>query len=344
MQCMPCHCDSKVEIPTIAHLPRGTATRYTHAHPTAVPNNLHEIQYSSGDLVADRRASYAAALAAERAFAEAADLMTQVLELVPQWVAGWSLLGGYREAAGDIAGAVVAWTQLLQLDAKGLFGAVLKLAAHGAGTTAPAPAYVEALFDDYAPRFEESLVAKLGYQVPEALATAIGEVMAARGVQRVGRALDLGCGTGLMGERLRPLADRLEGVDLSARMLTEARRKGIYDQLEKADLVSFLDAEEGTAGLIVAADVFNYVGALEPALTAASRALTPGGLLGFSLETHAGEDAVRLGTSLRFQHAAEPTLALCSAVGLEVVTAQAVAIRMDRGVAVEGLIVVAARA
>ena len=147
-----------------------------------------------------------------------------------------------------------------------------------------------------------------------------------------------------MGERLRPLADRLEGVDLSARMLAEARRKGIYDRLEKADLVTFLGADAQTAGLILAADVFNYVGALEPALSAASRALMPGGLLGFSLETHAGEDAVRLGTSLRFQHAAEPTLTLCRAVGLEVVTAQAVPIRMDRGVAVDGLIVVATRA
>ena len=305
---------------------------------------MREIQYSSGDLVADRRASYAAALAAERAFAEAADLMVQALEMVPQWVAGWNLLGGYREAAGDIAGAMAAWTRLLQLDVSGLFGAGLKLAAHGVGTSAPAPAYVEALFDDYAARFEESLVTKLGYRVPEAIAVAIGAAMATRGVERFARAIDLGCGTGLMGERLRPLADRLEGVDLSARMLAEARRKGIYDRLEKADLVTFLGADAQTAGLIVAADVFNYVGALEPALSAASRALMPGGLLGFSLETHAGEDAVRLGTSLRFQHAAEPTLALCRAVGLEVVSAQAVAIRMDRGVAVDGLIVVATRA
>lgn len=314
-----------------------------HRVPPWCSNNLREIQYSSGDLVADRRASYAAALAAERAFPEAADLMAQALEMAPHWVAGWNLLGGYREAAGDIAGAVVAWTHLLQLDAEGLFGAGLKLAAHGSGMTQPAPAYVEALFDDYAPRFEESLVAKLGYRVPEALAAAIGDAMAVRGVERIGRAIDLGCGTGLMGERLRPLADRLEGVDLSARMLAEARRKGIYDRLEKADLVRFLAAEEETTGLIVAADVFNYVGALEPALTPASRALQPGGLMGFSLETHAGADAVRLGTSLRFQHAEAPTLALCRAVGLEIVAVQAVVIRMDRGVPVEGVIVLAVR-
>lgn len=309
-----------------------------------MPNNLHEIQYSSGDLVADRRAGYAAALATERAFSEAAELMVQVLELVPKWVAGWSLLGGYREAAGDTGGAVLAWTQLSRLDAGGLFGAGLKLAAHGgAGAPGPAPAYVEALFDNYAPRFEESLVTRLGYRVPEALTEAIGRAMAARGIARFGRGLDLGCGTGLMGVRLRPLVERLVGVDLAARMLVEARRKGVYDRLERAELVTFLGAEDSSAELIVAADVFNYVGALEAALAAASRALRRGGLLVFSLETHAGAEAVRLGTSLRFQHASEATLELCRAVGLEIAAAETAAIRMDRGEPVDGLIVVAVR-
>ncbi len=305
---------------------------------------MREIQYSSGDLVADRRASYAAALAAERAFAEAADLMAQALEMVPQWVAGWNLLGGYREAAGDIAGAVAAWTELLQLDAKGLFGAALKLAAHGAGgSTEAAPAYVEALFDDYAPRFEDALVGRLGYRTPEALETVIRMAMARRGLGRFGRGLDLGCGTGLMGGRLRPLVERLEGVDLSANMLGEARRKGIYDRLEKADLKAVLDMEQASIDLIVAADVLNYVGALEAPLAAAGRALRQGGITAFSLETHAGSEPVRLGTSLRFQHAVEPTLQLCRAAGLEVTSVEPVVIRMDRGVPVDGVIVLAER-
>jgi predicted TPR repeat methyltransferase len=305
---------------------------------------LREIQYSSGDLVADRRASYAAALAAERAFAEAADLMVQALEMVPQWVAGWNLLGGYREAAGDIAGAVAAWTQLLQLDAKGLFGAALKLAAHGAGgSSEAAPAYVEALFDDYAPRFEDALVARLGYRTPEALEQAIRTAMAARSIGRFGRALDLGCGTGLMGERLRALVDRLEGIDLSANMLGEARRKGIYDRLEKADLKAVLDTQQASADLIVAADVLNYVGTLEAPLASASRALRRGGIIAFSLETHGGSEPVRLGTSLRFQHAVEPTLRMCRAVGFEVVNAEPLVIRMERGAPVDGVIVLAER-
>ena len=74
--------------------------------------------------------------------------------------------------------------------------------------------------------------------------------------------LDLGCGTGLMGERLRPIADRLEGYDISAGMLKKARAKGVYDLLAKVDLQGFAYAGP-KADLVVAADVFIYVGALD---------------------------------------------------------------------------------
>jgi tetratricopeptide (TPR) repeat protein len=93
-------------------------------------------QLSSGDLVADRRASYAAVLAQEADHAAAAELMEQALELRPGWAAGWCLLGDYRLEAGDGAGAIAAYRELARLDAEGQFGAALKLAALGA---APPP-------------------------------------------------------------------------------------------------------------------------------------------------------------------------------------------------------------
>jgi len=300
------------------------------------------VQYSSGDIVADRRASYAAALAAEHAFGDAAELMAQALERVPHWVAGWTLLGGYREEAGDIAGAVAAWGEVLRLDVEGVFGARLKLAAHGAlDDTRAATAYVEALFDDYAPRFEDSLVQRLGYRIPQDLAAAIKRTSAGRGTPRFSRVLDVGCGTGLMGQELRGMADRLDGVDLSERMLAEARRKSTYDRLEKAELVEFLGRARGIADLVVAADVFNYVGALGPALSAVRTALLPRGMLAFSLETHDGSEPVRLGAAMRFQHAVQPTLAELGARGFAVAVAEPCVVRMDRGLPVDGMIVVA---
>ena len=89
------------------------------------------------------------------------------------------------------------------------------------------------LFDDYADRFDKALVEKLDYSVPEKLAALIA---AHAGNDRFAHVIDLGCGTGLFGERIRDKADHLEGFDLSANMLAKAEDKGIYDRLAQADL------------------------------------------------------------------------------------------------------------
>ena len=298
-------------------------------------------QLSSGDLVADRRASYAAALAQEADHAAAAELMEQALELVPNWAAGWCLLGDYRLEAGDSAGAIAAYRELARLDGEGRFGAALKLAALGA---TPPPrgteiAYVESLFDDYAARFEAELIVGLDYQAPAELARLIDADFAARGIEQVGRALDLGCGTGLMGERLRRRASFIEGVDLSAEMVEVAQRKSIYDRLEKAELTAFLAGHAGGVDLITAADVLNYCGALPPILAAAHARLAPGGLFGFTLERHEGSEPMVLRPSLRYAHNEEATRMACRDAGFEIVRLEAAPLRRDRGEPVTGLLV-----
>jgi predicted TPR repeat methyltransferase len=299
---------------------------------------MSQSQHSSGDFLADRRGGYAEALASELEYAEAAEVMAQALERVPGWAAGWNNLGRYREEAGDRSGAIEAWRKSAALDTAGTYGAVLKLVAYGEIAEAGATAYVETLFDDYAERFETSLVDRLGYRAPGALA----RLLAGTGRAPGGRALDLGCGTGLMGVELRPLVGRLEGVDVSEAMLAEARRKGIYDRLVKADLLVFL-GEAGPAELVTATDVLNYTGPLPPVLAAVWQVLPPGGLFAFSLETHAGPEAVLLRTTLRYAHNADAALAACREAGFAVVAAPSEALRHDRGEPVMGLLVVLER-
>ena len=177
--------------------------------------------YSSGDVIADRRADYARMLAEQGDFPAAAELVEQALDLSPDWAAGWDLAGSYHEKAGNISAAIAAWRRLEALDDDGVFGARLKLAAHDAGPAGEGTAvgYVEALFDQYAPQFEASLVGKLGYRVPDLLDDLVDAEMARLGIGSFERALDLGCGTGLMGERLRTKVGHLEGVDISAGLL-----------------------------------------------------------------------------------------------------------------------------
>ena len=105
-------------------------------------------------------------------------------------------------------------------------------------------AYVRTLFDQYAPRFDAALTEGLGYRGPAVLRDAIAAACtAARRPLQFDAALDLGCGTGLAGAALRPLVERLTGVDLSERMVALAREKKLYDRLETGDLVQFLHAE-----------------------------------------------------------------------------------------------------
>lgn len=291
--------------------------------------------------MADKRAGYAEAAAKDQDFRAAAEVMAQALELAPRWTAGWALLGKYREEAADLAGAIAAFEELARLDGEGVFGAGLKLAALG---VAPVPAgpeivYVEALFDDYAARFEEELLHKLGYGAPQRLAALVERELLGRGLEQVGHAIDLGCGTGLMGERLRRRASFLEGVDLSGEMVSVAERKGIYDRLDKAELTAWLGAHPGGVDLLAAADVLNYCGELAPILAVAMRVLLPGGLFALTLERHRGEAPMLLRPSLRYAHNGDAARQACREAGFEVLAVEETVLRHDRGEPIEGLLV-----
>ena len=114
--------------------------------------------------------------------------------------------------------------------------------------------------------------------------------------------LDLGCGTGLAGAAFRPHVDWLAGVDLSPKMIEAARAKGLYDRLAVADIAQFL-AEQAGRGvhLVIAADVFAYVADVADVCAAVARVLAPGGLFGFTVETHDGEGAI-VGAKMRYAH------------------------------------------
>ena len=161
---------------------------------------------------------------------------------------------------------------------------------------------------------------------------------------RFGRVVDLGCGTGLMGERLRPIADELEGHDISAAMLAKARAKGLYDRLIRSDLQTLV-LPPASVDLAVAADVFIYVGALERIF--AMVASRPCGQAACSASRSrsrmTGEDLV-LQPSRRYAHSQDAmSRKTLAEPGFTVVSLETAVIRQDRGAPIEGLIVVAQR-
>lgn len=292
----------------------------------------------SGNALADRRADFADMLLRSGDAAAAAELVMQALEIAPDWAYGWFRLGEMHAAARDEDAAVAAFRMVLKLDPSDRAGASLKLRLAGAlDDPASMPvAFVETLFDQYAQTFEASLVGKLGYCAPDLLSQAI----AAAHPARVACAVDLGCGTGLMGERLRPMCDRLEGYDLSAGMLKRARAKRIYDLTEQADLTG-LRFDSPRADLVVAADVFIYVGALETAFANVRSMLLPGGLFAFTVEALEGDAAVALLETRRFAHTRAYVEAVLADAGFRLLSLTTAAIRKDRETPVEGMIVVA---
>ena len=302
---------------------------------------MKPLQLSSGDLLADRRHDYAERLFASGDHAAAAELMRGALELAPDWALGWFRMGEMHEAAGALDQAAEAWRMAQKLDPDDRAGAALKLELIGRAPASAEPpgAFVEALFDQYAQTFDKALVEKLDYRVPEFLAAAIAK----SGHPRFAHALDLGCGTGLMGERLRPIATFLEGCDISAAMLKKAEAKGTYDRLFKADLQT-LALPAGEADLVTAADVFMYVGALDRIVAAVADGLSANGLFAFSVEKHDGPEDFVLRPSRRYAHS-EPYLhKVLSAGGLTFASLETGIIRQDRGEAVRGFIVVAWKA
>ena len=300
---------------------------------------------SSGDLVADRRFDFARDLQLRGDLVAAADLLLQAIELAPGFASAWFTLGEIRERLGERDAAISAFQRAREVDSGDRHGASLRLMLLGAEQLSGMPqAYVRALFDQYAPKFEAALVDDLGYRGPALLFKA---VLAARAAVRkpafFRRAIDLGCGTGLAASAFAKEVDHFIGIDLSPRMIEKARATGLYAELEVGEMVDGLRGKpDASAELILAADAAVYLADLAPLLHEARRVLVAGGLLAFTVETHGG-DGVILGEGLRYAHGAPYVRASIGDAGLKLSQLEQLSARNEDNAPVPGLVVVATK-
>ena len=151
--------------------------------------------------------------------------------------------------------------------------------------------YVCQVFDVFADSFDEAL-AELNYRVPQLIADSLNEKKAdfPNGKLRI---LDLGCGTGLVANQLKKIwpDSIIKGVDISAGMLQQAKRKNIYNQLIKSDLETFFQNGKFSFDLIVAADVLTYFGNLKTIFSGVFLQLRKGGKFVFSVSQNNHDDA-----------------------------------------------------
>jgi predicted TPR repeat methyltransferase len=205
-------------------------------------------------------------------------------------------------------------------------------ALSGVNPDRPPEEYVRQLFDNCAESFDQQLIEGLAYSVPHEVAAA---VFASSPGAPPWDMLDLGCGTGLVGVEVVKQAKSLVGVDLAPKMIERARERGIYTRLICGDLTAALDGES-CYDVVIAGDVFVYVGRLDTVVPAVRRALRSGGLFAFTVESAEdvptladSEPGYWLGASGRFAHHANYLRQLASSHGFAVRQLQKIRLRLE---------------
>jgi len=154
--------------------------------------------------------------------ADALHALDRALALDATLADAWSLRGSLQRELQQFDAATQSYEQAIAHGADRELHAYYLAAVRSDARAAPPPhaprQYVQALFDDYAAEFQGHLVQQLGYRGHEVLLKPIVD-----SGRRFAQAIDLGCGTGLCGDLLKPLCDTLDGVDLSGAMLEQAK-------------------------------------------------------------------------------------------------------------------------
>ncbi|TFY98305.1 methyltransferase domain-containing protein [Ramlibacter humi] len=281
---------------------------------------------------AEALAQLSAALAELGRAQPALECVIRSLSIDARNAAAWTLRGTLEREAGRREAAASSFRRALETGADASLVNYYLAGVSGADAPAAPPrGYVEQLFDSYADGFEQHLAGALQYRGPEILVAGLSR-------DRYGAALDLGCGTGLAAPLLRPLCERLTGVDLSANMVQRARAGGLYDEVRQGEAVEVLSSMPAASlDLVLAADVFIYVGALEAVFAQAARVLRPGGEFSFSVEQADEPHAFELRMSLRYAHSERYIRTLAGQCGFELHAVQRHPLRIDQGQPVAGL-------
>jgi predicted TPR repeat methyltransferase len=137
------------------------------------------------------------------------------------------------------------------------------------------PGEVADRYDAWAESYDDDL-ASWSYQAPAVVAgTVLTRQPDARSV------LDVGCGTGLVGQALRARGceARIVGLDISQASLRIALRTDAYDLLERADLQQPLDVEDDAYDVLVCAGVMTYLPHVEATWREFARVVRSGGVV-----------------------------------------------------------------
>ena len=275
--------------------------------------------------------------------AEAIESYQRALAIRPNYAEVHFNLGVLAMNKGDMTEAADLYKKAIDLGMTNTMASYMLAVWRGEDVGSMPSSSITSLFDDYASRFDTHLVGTLGYSMPKLMREAIGRLT--RDERRFQHAVDLGCGTGLIGTHFKDIVAEIDGVDLSPKMLEQASRKQIYSKLDCDEIVAWLErtaAESLTFDIVLAADVFVYVGNLEPAFKATRRILADNGLFVFSVE-HLAQGSFELLPTGRYAHNTSHVRELASRHGFVIELSEQVNLRRERNVMIGGTIFVLTR-
>lgn len=277
------------------------------------------------------------------------------IELAPEDADTYTHYGVFLKDHGRLNDAEETLRKAIALDPSGTFKetgyAIVQLASltNGSLQTSMSKSYVRSLFDSYSERFDEELCNTLKYQGHEQVVEAVKNLNPRKDKLSLvgevqGIVVDIGCGTGLCGELLRNLFTEsiIHGVDLSPRMLMKAEARGCYDILTVADASDYLlSLTPASSHLVVAADVFIYIGDLLKVFEAIGHVLRTDGILAFTVELLEEEIHEKINVRLlpcgRFGHSKMYIRGLADRFGFDILTEKREVLREQRGVPVPSI-------
>ena len=197
--------------------------------------------------------------------------------------------------------------------------------------------FVSNLFDGYAEKFDDHLVNKLEYKTPELIKRILESTIDNK--SRVNTIADLGCGTGLCASFLKPYTSNLIGIDISQKMVDKASELKLYDQLIVGEISEETNRLDSKLDIVIAADVFVYVGGLKDVFTACSSKFSTDGIFIFSTEVVIDDTKeYKLYDSGRYKHSIEYLDRISAETGFEVIRHESCTLRKERDTPVMGTI------
>lgn len=319
-------------------------------------NNLANILRANGDLNAATDAyakaavlapndaevckNYALALQAQSRTNEAIEQFRQTISLNPNALDAYDRTGRLLYAEGRSEEAVEVFRRWLKQEPENAIAQHMLAACSGHDVPPRASdEYVQQMFDGFSESFDRVLD-RLRYIAPELVVDALSQEIA--GNEPLDEVLDAGCGTGLCGPFVRPLALRLVGVDLSEGMLEKARSRVVYDELYRVEICEHLRKHVNRYDAVLSADTLIYFGDLELLMTATAASLREGGWFVFSIEQQNTKrvSGYCLTPSGRYTHSERYVRDQAEVAGLTTISAVPKIIREEHGKPVGGLIFV----